>query len=169
MKLWTYKYLHSIFKFLNWFFVHYLKCFFKIWICNFGIRVVRTNYEDQLLLCLGESLPLETGFVWKKFLIPESLLLNPFLLNNNTNWNGSHIALTITGISSSQNKRSGNRSTLVLSCWLLVLKVFEISETNCSLILKTLQRTRTRDSLILEYSENHTTLEKACVGLVHPF
>jgi len=24
-------------------------------------------------------------------------------------------------------------------------------------------------SLILEYSKNHTTLEKTCVGLVHPF
>jgi hypothetical protein len=123
--------------------------------------------------------PLETGFVWEKFLILESVLLNPFVLNNNTNWNGFHIVPTLTRINSSQKKeRNENCPTLVLSSSLLVLKVSEISETNCSLILKTLQRTRscgslilktlqrtrTCDSLILEYSKNHTTLEKSCVG-----
>jgi hypothetical protein len=66
-------------------------------------------------------------------------------------------------------KKSENHPTLVLSSSLLVLKVSAISEINCSLILKTLQRTRTRGSLILEYSKNHTTLEKTGVGLVYPF
>jgi hypothetical protein len=49
------------------------------------------------------------------------------------------------------------------------LKVSEISGINDSLILKTLQRTRTSGSLILEYSKNHTTLEKGGVGLAYPF
>ncbi len=53
------------------------------------------------------------------------------------------------------------------SCWFF--KVSEISGTNGSLILKTLQRTRTSGSLILEYSKNHTTLEKCGVGFVYPF
>ncbi len=145
------------------------QAFFK----NLNLQFWYPGCENQLrtstAIVFGRIIAAGNRFVWKKFLIPESVLLNPFLLNNNTNWNGSHIALTITGISNSQNKRSGNRPTLVLSCWLLVLKVSEISETNCSLILKTLQRTRTPDSLILEYSENHTTLEKTCIGLVHPF
>ncbi len=48
-------------------------------------------------------------------------------------------------------------------------KVSEISGTNGSLILKTFQRTRTSGSLNLEYSKNHTTLEKIGVGLVYPF
>ncbi len=52
-------------------------------------------------------------------------------------------------------------------CWFF--EISEISGTNGSLILKTLQRTRTSGSLILEYSKNHTTLGKSGVGLVYPF
>ncbi len=48
-------------------------------------------------------------------------------------------------------------------------KVSEISGTNGSLILKTIQRTRRSGSLILRYSQNHTTLEKSGVGLVYTF